>query len=167
VSKGVKSLIGNAVSGGFESLSKISGGLYTVVKNVGGEKNAQIQKSEHIGQGLVHGVTGFGSEIVGGVTGIFSKPLEKTKKEGAKGFFKGLGSGLIGAISAPVTGILRAGQSITSGAAGTAHYIGNLGKAPAHSKIIDSSSQYARFRPPRYISNRNVISVYSMDLALL
>lgn len=101
------------MSGGFDSLSKISGGLYTVVKNVGGEKNAQIQKSEHIGQGLVHGVTGLGSELVGGVTGIFSKPIEKSKKEGAKGFFKGLGSGLIGAISAPVTGILRAGQSIT------------------------------------------------------
>lgn len=167
VTKGVQGLIGNAVSGGFESLSKISGGLYSVVKNVGGEKNAQIQKSEHIGQGLVHGVAGFGSEIVGGVTGIFAKPIEKTKKEGAKGFFKGLGSGIIGAISAPVTGILRAGQSITSGAAGTAQYIGNIGKASTLSKIIDSNSQYARFRPPRYISNRNVVSIFNMDLALL
>lgn len=40
IGKGVQGLIGNAVSGGFDSLSKISGGLYTVVKNVGGEKNA-------------------------------------------------------------------------------------------------------------------------------
>lgn len=40
VGKGVQGLIGNAVQGGFESLSKVSGGLYSVMKNVSGEKNA-------------------------------------------------------------------------------------------------------------------------------
>lgn len=39
VGKGVQSLVGNVVSGGFESISKISGSLYSVFKNVGGEKN--------------------------------------------------------------------------------------------------------------------------------
>lgn len=57
----------------------------------------------------MHGVSGFGSELFGGVTGLLTKPIEKTKKEGAKGFFKGLGSGLLGAISAPVTATLIAG----------------------------------------------------------
>ena len=75
VGKGVQSLVTNVVSGGFESLSKITGSLYSVVKNVSGEKNVQIQKSEHIGQGILHGVTGGVSEIVGGVTGIFTKPI--------------------------------------------------------------------------------------------
>lgn len=63
------------VSGGLESISKITGSLYSVVKNVSGEKNAQIEKSEHIGQGIMHGVTGGVSELFGGVTGIFTKPI--------------------------------------------------------------------------------------------
>jgi hypothetical protein len=41
------------VSGGFDSLSKITGSLYSVVKNVSGDKNAKIEKSRHIGHGLV------------------------------------------------------------------------------------------------------------------
>lgn len=67
--------MGNVVSGGFESLSKITGSLYTVMKNVSGEKNVQIQRSEHIGQGIYHGVSGGVSELVGGFTGIFTKPI--------------------------------------------------------------------------------------------
>ncbi len=58
-------------------------------------------------------MTGGVSELVGGVTGIFTKPIQKSKEEGAKGFFKGLGSGIVGVISAPVTATLRAGSSIT------------------------------------------------------
>ena len=58
-------------------------------------------------------MTGGVSELVVGVTGIFTKPFEKTKEEGAKGFLKGLGSGLFGAITAPVTATLRAGSSLT------------------------------------------------------
>ena len=152
------------VSGGFESISKITGSLYSVVKNVSGEKNVQIQKSKHIGQGFVHGVTGGVSEIVGGVTGVFTKPLQKSKEEGAKGFFKGLGSGLVGMISAPVTATLRAGSSITQGAAATATQIKNIGK---ESSMVDFNSIYSRFRPPRYITARNVIMEYNLDLALV
>ena len=38
VGKGVKSLVTNVVSGGFDSVSKITGSLYGVVKNVSGDK---------------------------------------------------------------------------------------------------------------------------------
>jgi vacuolar protein sorting-associated protein 13A/C len=37
--KGVSSLVTNVISGSFESVSKITGSLYAVVKNVSGEKN--------------------------------------------------------------------------------------------------------------------------------
>ena len=72
-----------------------------------------LKKSENIGQGVYHGVTGGVSELVGGVTGIFTKPIKKTQEEGAKGFFKGLGSGLLGAVAAPVTATLRVGSSVS------------------------------------------------------
>ena len=87
-----------------------------------------MKKPDHVIDGVYQGVKGGVSELFSGVTGIFTKPIEKTKEEGAKGFFKGVGSGLFGAISAPVTATLRAGTSITQGVAQTAISIGNIGK---------------------------------------
>lgn len=95
------------------------------------------------------------------MTGIFTKPIQKTRQEGAKGFFKGMGQGLFGAITAPVTATLRAGTSITQGVASTATQLGNIGRE----QNIDTNSVYARFRPPRYITARNVITEYDEDLA--
>lgn len=40
VTKGVKSLTTNVVSGSMDSISKVTGSLYTVLKNVAGEKKA-------------------------------------------------------------------------------------------------------------------------------
>ncbi len=37
--KGVQSLVSNVISGTFESMSRVTGSLFTVVKNVSGEKN--------------------------------------------------------------------------------------------------------------------------------
>lgn len=56
-------------------MSKITGSLYTVVKNVSGEKNVQIRKTEHIGEGIYYGVKGGVKELVFGVTGIITKPI--------------------------------------------------------------------------------------------
>jgi hypothetical protein len=39
--------------------------------------------------------------------------MKGAKTGGIKGFGKGLGKGIIGAVSAPVTGILRAGESVS------------------------------------------------------
>ena len=39
IGKGVKSLTTNVVSGSMESVSKITGSLYSVLKNVSGENN--------------------------------------------------------------------------------------------------------------------------------
>ena len=52
VGKGVQSLVTNVVSGGFDSVSKITGSLYSVVKNVGGEKNTQIERPDNVVEGV-------------------------------------------------------------------------------------------------------------------
>ena len=49
VGKGVQSLLSNVVGGSFESMSKITGSLYTVVKNVSGDQSAQIKQIENVG----------------------------------------------------------------------------------------------------------------------
>ena len=46
--------------------------------------------------------------------------------------------------------------------ASTATTIGNIGK---ESVTVDVSSIYARYRPPRYITARNVVTEFNEDLA--
>jgi hypothetical protein len=41
IGKGVQSLVTNIVGGGFDSVSKITGSLYTVLKNVSGDKQTE------------------------------------------------------------------------------------------------------------------------------
>jgi hypothetical protein len=94
-------------------MSKITGSLYTVVKNVSGENNVTIRQIDNIGEGLYYGVKGGMKELMYGVTGIVSKPYKKSREEGAKGFLKGLGSGLVGALTAPLTATLKAGAHVS------------------------------------------------------
>lgn len=84
-------MVSNVVSGGFESVGKITGSLYNVVKNVGGEKKQEIKAPEHVIDGVYQGVKGGVSELFSGVTGIFTKPIKSSQKDGARGFVKGLG----------------------------------------------------------------------------
>lgn len=72
---------------------------------------SNIHKPENVTEGLVEGVKGFGKGIVGGIKGnslfnlkltfsffkgLVDQPLKGIKKDGAKGFAKGIGKGLIG-----------------------------------------------------------------------
>ena len=45
------------------------------MKNVSGEKNTYIRRSENIGEGIYYGVKGGVKELVFGVTGIVTKPI--------------------------------------------------------------------------------------------
>jgi hypothetical protein len=67
-------------------------------------------------------------------------------------------------ISAPVTATLRAGSSITQGAAASVTKLKNMGK---EQNEVDFNSIYSRFRPPRYITARNVVNEYNLDLAIV
>jgi hypothetical protein len=75
IGKGVKSLVTNVVSGGMDSISKISGSLYSVVKSAAGEENVQLKRPDNVFEGAYQGVIGGGSEIIGGITGVFTKPV--------------------------------------------------------------------------------------------
>jgi hypothetical protein len=109
VKKGVKSLVSNIVGGGMHSVSTITGNLYNVVNKVKGAKQEDLS-SEKIKGSIVGGLKDIGK----GVTGIFSKPWEGLKKEGGTGLVKGIGSGLFGAVSAPLSAGLRVATGISS-----------------------------------------------------
>jgi vacuolar protein sorting-associated protein 13A/C len=154
VGKGVTSLVTGVVSASFDSVSKISGSLYNVAKSVTGQEALPHKRSENVAEGVYDGVVGGGKEIIGGVTGIFTKPFQGARQEGAKGFIKGVGKGVLGLVASPFTAVLRAGHSVTQGVTNTAIRI-KKGKLP----------QYGRFRHPRYINSRSILEPYDEDFA--
>jgi hypothetical protein len=74
--------------------------------------------------------------ITSGVSGIFLKPFEEAQKDGAIGFLRGVGFGVVGAAVKPVLGIADGISSI-------AHGISN--------ELGDSSATH-QVRPPRAFS---------------
>ena len=141
IARGTRSLVSNIVGGSFNSVSKITGTLLNVSKNLSslGTEEEIVTKEEEKPRGFLRGSfsglkKGLG-ELASGVTGIVTKPIEQTKKEGAAGFFKGLGSGLLGAVLSPVNSVLTVSTEVTSGI--------------SNSELISNKKSLRRFRLPR------------------
>lgn len=101
---------------------------------------------------MYDGLKGGVSELASGLAGIFTKPYKRAKEEGATGFIKGVGAGVLGAIASPFTAIFRIGFSLAAGVKGTAALLGGR-------KI----HKLGRFRHPRYFNVRNVLLAYDDD----
>ncbi|KYQ91390.1 hypothetical protein DLAC_08349 [Tieghemostelium lacteum] len=68
------------------------------------EEEKKNREAEHVGKGIVDGVKLGINGFLTGAKGIVLEPKEGIKKEGAKGFFKGVGVGLGGAVINPIKG---------------------------------------------------------------
>ena len=141
LTRGARALVSNVVGGGFNSVSKITGTLLNASKNLSsmGTEEEMVVKEEEKPKGLFKGALsgfkkGFG-ELTHGVAGLVTKPIEQTQKGGVGGFFKGLGSGLMGAVLAPVNTVLTVGNEVTSGI--------------SNSEFISNKKSLRRFRIPR------------------
>ena len=152
LTRGARALISNVVGGGFNSVSKITGTLLNATKNLSsmGTEEEIIVKEEEKPKGLLSGALsgfkkGFG-ELTQGVAGIVTKPIEQTKKGGVGGFFKGLGSGLVGAVLAPVNTVLTVGNQVTSGI--------------SNSEFVSNKKRLRRFRLPRTLYKYLPINPY-------
>lgn len=66
-----------------------------------------LKKPEHALDGVYQGLVGASAELLGGVTGLFTKPYKKAREEGAVGFVKGVGSGFVGVVASPFTAFLK------------------------------------------------------------
>lgn len=61
---------------------------------------------DDLADGLVSGGESLAKGLVSGISGIFTKPIQGAKKEGAKGFAKGFAKGIIGVATKPISGAL-------------------------------------------------------------
>lgn len=169
ISKGGMSFLKKSVFGFSDSFAKFTGsvakGLTAAVndKNFQRERYLQQRKNRMNNDSNSFG-SGFNSLVQGvssGFNGIATKPMEGAKKEGASGFFKGLGKGLVGMPTKTMIGILDMANNVSDGIkTSTGAYDPN--------NIYNSN--YGRYennvknlRYPRYVSKGLAFSIDAMD----
>ncbi|CAJ1068435.1 vacuolar protein sorting-associated protein 13A isoform X2 [Xyrichtys novacula] len=148
---GVKALVGGAVGGIAGAASRITGAMAKGVAAITMDEEYQQKRRETMNkqpsglrEGLTRGGKGLVSGFVSGITGIVTKPIKGAQKEGAAGFFKGVGKGLVGAVARPTGGIIDMASSTFQG----------IKRAAETSQDVES------LRPPRFIHEDGVIRPY-------
>nr|XP_058150275.1 intermembrane lipid transfer protein VPS13C isoform X1 [Dasypus novemcinctus] len=148
---GVRSLFGHTVGGAAGVVSRITGSVGKGLAAITMDKEYQQKRREEMGRqpkdfgdSLARGGKGFLRGVVGGVTGIITKPVEGAKKEGAAGFFKGIGKGLVGVVARPTGGIIDMASSTFQGI----------------QRAAESTEEVSSLRPPRLIREDGIIRPY-------
>ena len=106
-------LVKNVTHGAANSAAKVTGSLsYGISKatldSKYDEKRLMIRRkhSDNSKQHLVAGLKGLGFGVLGGLTSVFTEPIEGAASEGVSGFFTGLGRGVVGTLTKPAIGVL-------------------------------------------------------------
>ncbi|KAJ6664322.1 hypothetical protein lerEdw1_008541 [Lerista edwardsae] len=148
---GVRSLLGHTVGGAAGVVSRITGSVGKGLAAITMDKEYQQKRREEMsrqpkdfGDSLAKGGKGLLRGVVGGVTGIITKPVEGAKKEGAAGFFKGIGKGLVGVVARPTGGIVDMASSTFQGI----------------QRVAESTEEVSNLRPPRLIHEDGIIRPY-------
>ncbi|KAG7468238.1 hypothetical protein MATL_G00140800 [Megalops atlanticus] len=148
---GVRSLLGHTVGGAAGMVSRITGSVGKGLAAITMDKEYQQKRREEMnrppkdfGESLAKGGKGFLKGVVGGVTGIVTKPVEGAKKEGAAGFFKGIGKGLVGVVARPTGGIVDMASSTFQGI----------------QRVAESTEEVTKLRPVRLIHEDGIIRPY-------
>ncbi|XP_030592859.1 intermembrane lipid transfer protein VPS13A isoform X2 [Archocentrus centrarchus] len=148
---GVKALVGGAVGGIAGAASRITGAMAKGVAAITMDEEYQQKRRETMNKqpsglrdGLTRGGKGLVSGFVSGITGIVTKPIKGAQKEGAAGFFKGVGKGLVGAVARPTGGIIDMASSTFQGI----------------KRAAETSQDIQSLRPPRFIHEDGVIRPY-------
>ncbi|KAI4786652.1 hypothetical protein KUCAC02_036986 [Chaenocephalus aceratus] len=153
---GVRTLLGNTVGGAAGVVSRITGSVGKGLAAITMDKEFQQKRREEInrpprdfGESLAKGGKGLLKGVLGGVTGIVTKPVEGARKEGAAGFFKGIGKGLVGVVARPTGGIVDMASSTFQGI----------------QRAAESTEEVSRLRPVRLIQEDGIIRPYDLTEA--
>jgi len=139
--RGVRSLASSAVSGSLDSVSQVTGSLYRIV--------SQDQSASRTGRFTTE-FQGSMESFASSIAGIVNKPMEGAKS-GVGGFVKGVGAGLYGAATAPISLVLRVSSNVTS----------NIADAASFSAL----TPLGRLRFPRYFGPKKRLLPYRREIA--
>ncbi|ODV87231.1 hypothetical protein CANARDRAFT_5784 [[Candida] arabinofermentans NRRL YB-2248] len=128
LAKGSLSFVKKSVFGLSDSFARFTGSMAKGLTAATMDKNFQERrrlmrqrnKPKHPMNGFASGATSLMDGFSSGLMGIATAPIEGANREGAAGFFKGIGKGLIGLPTKTATGVFDFANNISEGIRNTA-----------------------------------------------
>ncbi|KAF9229286.1 vacuolar protein sorting-associated protein 13 [Gyrodon lividus] len=160
IAKGAASFVKKTVFGLSDSVTKFTSsvGKGLSAATFDSEYQAQRRMSQrrnrprHAIYGVTAGGEAFASSVVSAMEGILTKPIQGAETEGAVGFFKGVGKGLVGALTKPAVGVFDLASNVSEGIRNT-------------TTVFDKPER-DRVRPPRHVPPDGVLVPFSSREAL-
>ncbi len=123
IARGASSFVKKTVFGLTDSVSKVTGSIGKGLAAATMDKEFQSRrrmtrfrnKQRHALYGITAGANSFFTSVASGFEGLALRPLEGAEQGGAGGFLKGVGKGLVGAITKPAVGVFDLASNVTEG----------------------------------------------------
>jgi len=160
LARGAGSFVKKTVFGVTDSMTKVTGSIGKGLSAATLDKQFQSQrrmrqyrnKPRHALYGVAAGAGSLVSSVASGFEGLARKPIEGAEADGAAGFFRGIGKGVIGFATKPVVGVFDLASNVTEGIRNT-------------TTVFDQSS-IDKVRLPRLIPYDKVLRIYNEREAL-
>ncbi|KAJ3842350.1 vacuolar protein sorting-associated protein 13 [Lentinula raphanica] len=160
IAKGAASFVKKTVFGLSDSMTKftssvgkgLSAATFDSEYQARRRMNQRRNKPKHAIYGVTAGGEALASSVASAMEGVLMKPLEGAESEGAVGFFKGMGKGIVGAVTKPVVGVFDLASNVSEGIRNT-------------TTVFDSPDR-DRVRLPRLVPHDQVLKPYSAREAM-
>lgn len=160
IAKGASSFVKKSVFGLSDSVSKFTGSISKGLAAASMDKEFQDQRRmsrsrnrpKHALYGITSGGNAFATSLASGIGGLARQPMQGAEKEGAAGFVKGVGKGLLGLATKPAIGAFDLASSMAEGVRNT-------------TTVFDQEG-LDRVRLTRFIGVDGIVRPYSQREAL-
>ena len=160
MAKGASSFVKKSVFGFSDSMAKFTGSISKGLAAATMDKEFQDQRRmsknrnrpKHALYGVTSGGNAFATSFASGIGGLARHPLEGAEKEGAFGFAKGVGKGILGLATKPAIGAFDLASNVAEGVRNT-------------TTVFDQEG-LDRVRLTRFIGMDGIVRPYSQREAL-
>jgi vacuolar protein sorting-associated protein 13A/C len=160
IAKGAASFVKKTVFGLSDSMTKFTSsvgkGLSAATFDTEYQARRRMSQRRNRPRHAIYGVTAGGealaSSVASAMEGVVMKPIEGAESEGALGFLKGVGKGLVGAVTKPVVGVFDLASNVSEGIRNT-------------TTVFDNPER-DRVRVPRHVPVDGVLRPYSAHEAM-
>ncbi|KAK5174294.1 Vacuolar protein sorting-associated protein 13 [Saxophila tyrrhenica] len=160
IAKGASSFVKKSVFGLSDSVSKFTGSISKGLAAASMDKEFQDQRRmsrsrnrpKHALYGITSGGNAFANSLASGIGGLARQPMQGAEKEGAAGFVKGVGKGLLGLATKPAIGAFDLASNMAEGVKNT-------------TTVFDQEG-LDRVRLARFIGLDGIVRPYSQREAL-
>lgn len=160
IAKGASSFVKKSVFGFSDSMAKFTGSISkglaaaTLDKEFQDSRRSKRARNrpKHALYGITSGGNAFADSLASGIGGLARHPLQGAEKEGAAGFIKGIGKGVLGLATKPAIGAFDLASNMAEGVRNT-------------TTVFDQEG-LDRVRLSRFIGQDGIVRPYSQREAL-